>query len=346
MKLAMRWFGAEHDTIPLAHIRQVPGVVGVVTTLYGSLPGQVWERDAIRHMKAQVKVHGLEVCGIESVNVHDAIKAGLPERDMYIDRYIQTLEHLGEGVLEGRADAVADAVDGDAVDAVAGDTGAAEQAGDAGSPWSGVSPWEAENAGDGQDVVLARARTICDAAAAVGVTVTFEATDHADVDRMLTVVRELRPAIPSVGVTVQAHLRRSEADCRELAAARARVRLAPGTGVAPPALVYGSRLDVDRSYVRCLRSLMAGGGYPMVATHDPRLIDLAGALAAQWSRAGDSYEYQLPHGVQSGIRARLLDAGERVRVRVPYGTAWYGYLLRRTAERPASAASILRRRGR
>jgi len=250
------------------------------------------------------------------------------------------------GVLEGRADAVADAVDGDAVDAVAGDTGAAEQAGDAGSPWSGVSPWEAENAGDGQDVVLARARTICDAAAAVGVTVTFEATDHADVDRMLTVVRELRPAIPSVGVTVQAHLRRSEADCRELAAARARVRLAPGTGVAPPALVYGSRLDVDRSYVRCLRSLMAGGGYPMVATHDPRLIDLAGALAAQWSRAGDSYEYQLPHGVQSGIRARLLDAGERVRVRVPYGTAWYGYLLRRTAERPASAASILRRRGR
>ena len=96
MKLAMRWFGAEHDTIPLAHIRQVPGVVGVVTTLYGSLPGQVWERDAIRHMKAQVKVHGLEVCGIESVNVHDAIKAGLPERDMYIDRYIRTLEHLGE----------------------------------------------------------------------------------------------------------------------------------------------------------------------------------------------------------------------------------------------------------
>lgn len=96
MKLAMRWFGAQHDTVPLAYIRQVPGVKGVVTTLYGTLPGEVWPREAIRDMKAQVQAHGLEVCGIESVNVHDAIKAGLPERDLYIERYIQTLKHLGE----------------------------------------------------------------------------------------------------------------------------------------------------------------------------------------------------------------------------------------------------------
>ena len=96
MKLGMRWFGTGYDTVPLKYIRQVPGVKGVITTLYGTLPGDVWEREAIRALKAEVEAAGLQVLGIESVNVHDAIKAGLPERDMYIERYIETLGHLGE----------------------------------------------------------------------------------------------------------------------------------------------------------------------------------------------------------------------------------------------------------
>lgn len=95
MKLAMRWFGEKHDTIPLNYLRQVPGLTGVVTTLYGTLPGQVWERAAIREMKDKVEAQGLKVCGIESVNVHDAIKAGLPGRDQYIENYIETLARLG-----------------------------------------------------------------------------------------------------------------------------------------------------------------------------------------------------------------------------------------------------------
>lgn len=96
MKLGMRWFGPGYDTVPLAHIRQVPGLEGVITTLYGTLPGEVWQPEAIKALKDEVEASGLRVLGIESVNVHDAIKAGLPERDMYIDRYIQTLRHLGE----------------------------------------------------------------------------------------------------------------------------------------------------------------------------------------------------------------------------------------------------------
>ena len=96
MKLGMRWFGTGHDTVPLKYIRQVPGVEGVITTLYDTLPGEVWQREAIRALKDVVAASGLRVLGIESVNVHDAIKAGLDERDMYIDRYIQTLSRLGE----------------------------------------------------------------------------------------------------------------------------------------------------------------------------------------------------------------------------------------------------------
>jgi mannonate dehydratase len=96
MKMTLRWFGSEVDTIPLKYIRQIPGVAGVVTTLYDIPAGEVWSKERIRAMKAEVEKHGLEVSGIESVNIHDAIKAGLPERDHYIENYIQTLRHLGE----------------------------------------------------------------------------------------------------------------------------------------------------------------------------------------------------------------------------------------------------------
>ena len=96
MILSMRWFGPGHDTIPLRFQRQVPGLQGVVTTLYGSLPGEVWEAAAIRRLKEEVASAGLAITGIESLNVHDAIKAGLKERDHYIDNYITSLSRLGE----------------------------------------------------------------------------------------------------------------------------------------------------------------------------------------------------------------------------------------------------------
>ncbi len=95
MKMALRWFGEAYDTVKLWQIRQIPGVQGVVTTLYGAKPGEVWEAEPIRRIKAQVEEAGLSVLGIESVNIHDAIKAGGPDRDRYIDRYIQTIEMLG-----------------------------------------------------------------------------------------------------------------------------------------------------------------------------------------------------------------------------------------------------------
>jgi mannonate dehydratase len=96
MQMTMRWFGAAYDTVTLAQIRQVPGVTGVVTTLYGKLPGEVWERETITALKEEVAAAGLGIAGIESVNIHDSIKTGAPERDQYIDRYITTLEMLGQ----------------------------------------------------------------------------------------------------------------------------------------------------------------------------------------------------------------------------------------------------------
>ena len=96
MEMTLRWYGSEFDTVTLKQIRQIPGVTGVITTLYDTAPGEVWSRERIKEMKDEVEKSGLHVSGIESVNVHDAIKVGTSDRDKYIDNYIETLENLGK----------------------------------------------------------------------------------------------------------------------------------------------------------------------------------------------------------------------------------------------------------
>ena len=95
MEMTLRWYGAAHDTVTLQQIRQIPGVTGVITTLYDTAPGEVWSRERIRAMKKEVESAGLHVSGIESVNVHESIKTGAQERETYIQHYCKTLEHLG-----------------------------------------------------------------------------------------------------------------------------------------------------------------------------------------------------------------------------------------------------------
>ena len=96
MEMTLRWYGSQFDTVTLEQIRQIPGVTGVITTLYDTVPGEVWSRERIRALKEEVEAAGLHISGIESVNVHDAIKAGTADRDRYIDNYIETLENLGK----------------------------------------------------------------------------------------------------------------------------------------------------------------------------------------------------------------------------------------------------------
>ena len=99
MKMSFRWFGEAYDSVKLWQIRQIPGMVGVISTLYGTMPGEEWELSEIQNLKKQVEDAGLSLLGIESVNIHDAIKVGSPERDRYIDNYIRTLAKLGgEGI--------------------------------------------------------------------------------------------------------------------------------------------------------------------------------------------------------------------------------------------------------
>ena len=195
---------------------------------------------------------------------------------------------------------------------------------------------------DGERIALDHARQICAAAREAGVQVTLDMEDHTTTDSTLEILRALRADFPGTGVALQACLRRTEADCRDLAGPGSRVRLVKGAYAEPASVAYRTKHEVDRAYVRCLRVLMAGSGYPMVATHDDRLITIAESLAARHGRGRDGYEFQMLYGVRPGRQRELAASGRTVRIYVPYGTDWYGYFMRRLAERPANVAFFLR----
>ena len=194
----------------------------------------------------------------------------------------------------------------------------------------------------GAKLSLENARTICQAARNVGTTVTLDMEDHTTTDQTLATLRELRKDYPETGAVIQAYLHRTEADARALAFEGSRVRLCKGAYKEPETVAFQDRLEVDKSYVRCLKVLMAGQGYPMVASHDPRIIEIASALATRNDRAHGSYEFQMLYGIRPEEQKRLAADGEKVRVYVPYGQEWYGYLMRRLAERPSNLTFFAR----
>jgi proline dehydrogenase len=193
---------------------------------------------------------------------------------------------------------------------------------------------------DGEKIALENARRICSAAGAAGTTVTLDMEDHTTTDSTLGVLRELRADFPWVGAVLQAYLHRTEQDCRDLAHAGSRVRLCKGAYSEPASVAFQDRTEVDLSYVRCLKVLMAGEGYPMVASHDPRLVSIAADLAAH--RDPGSHEFQMLYGIRADEQRRIAARGDRMRVYVPYGGEWYGYFMRRLAERPANVGFFLR----
>jgi proline dehydrogenase len=195
---------------------------------------------------------------------------------------------------------------------------------------------------DGQRIALDNVRAVCEAAREAGTTVTLDMEDHTTVDSTLEVLIDARVDFPWLGAVLQSCLRRTEQDCRDLAYAGSRVRLVKGAYAEPASVAYPSKSDVDGAYLRCLRILMKGPGYPMVATHDAEMIGATLCFAAEQARPADTYEYQMLYGVCAAEQQRLVDSGSQVRVYVPYGADWYGYFMRRLAERPANVAFFLR----
>ncbi|KAF4405889.1 proline dehydrogenase family protein [Streptomyces lycii] len=194
----------------------------------------------------------------------------------------------------------------------------------------------------GHDVALANVTPVVEAAAAAGTTVTLDMEDHTTADSTLAVLAELRRSHPQTGAVLQSYLFRTEDDCRALAGEGSRVRLVKGAYKEPASVAFQDKHEVDRAYVRCLGILMAGRGHPMIGSHDPRMVAIAQELARRTGRKPGDYEFQMLYGIREAEQRRLADEGHRMRVYVPYGTDWYGYFMRRLAERPANLAFFLR----
>ncbi|MZF85829.1 proline dehydrogenase family protein [Streptomyces sp. SID5643] len=189
---------------------------------------------------------------------------------------------------------------------------------------------------DGHELALKNVRPVVEAAAEIGTTVTLDAEDHTTLDSMFAIHEELRKDFPQTGCVIQAYLFRTEGDARRLAASGSRVRLVKGAYKEPASVAHQDKHEIDRAYVRVLRTLMAGEGYPMIGSHDPRLIAIGQELAHQAGRKLDEYEFQMLYGIRSDEHLRLAAEGHRMRVYTAYGTDWYGYFMRRLAEKPAN----------
>ncbi|CAL9585172.1 proline dehydrogenase family protein [Streptomyces sp. enrichment culture] len=188
----------------------------------------------------------------------------------------------------------------------------------------------------GHELALKNVRPVVEAAAEIGTTVTLDAEDHTTLDSMFAIHEELRKDFPQTGCVIQAYLFRTEDDARRLAASGSRVRLVKGAYKEPASVAYQDEHEIDRAYVRILRTLMEGEGYPMIGSHDPRLIAIAQELAHRAGRKPGDYEFQMLYGIRAEEHLRLAAEGHRMRVYTAYGTDWYGYFMRRLAEKPAN----------
>nr|WP_202420163.1 proline dehydrogenase family protein [Actinomadura rayongensis] len=248
-----------------------------------------------------------------------------------------TLDHLGEDTTDlARACAVRDAY------LLLFDRLAAEGLADGAEASVKLSALGQALPGDGASVALDNALAVASAADRCGMTVTLDMEDHTTVDSTLGILGKIRADFPATGVALQAMLRRTEGDLRDLVHEGSRVRLVKGAYAEPASVAYQAKGEVDRAYVRALRLLMDGAGYPMVASHDPRMIAVATGLAARAGRSAGDHEFQMLYGIRVGEQRRLAASGATMRVYVPYGADWYGYFMRRLAERPANLAFFLR----
>ena len=193
---------------------------------------------------------------------------------------------------------------------------------------------------DGPALALAHAREVADAAAAAAATITLDAGRVEHVDDVLAAGLELRQHHGDVGITVQAKLHRTATDLAGLIDPGSRVRLVKGAFPASAADAHQSRHQIDRSFVRLLRTLMESAAYPMVATHDPRMVSINHDLVRRNERGRDDYEFQMLMGMRPLEHRRLVDTGRRLRVYLPYGRDWYPYLVHRINDHPGVLSLI------
>ncbi len=172
--------------------------------------------------------------------------------------------------------------------------------------------------------------------------VRIDMEDHTCTDDTLGIFSRLRSEFTNVGIVVQAYLKRTESDVRELLKLGATFRLCKGIYIEPPEIAFRDRRAVQENYLSLLDLMFSQKAYVGIATHDSVLIDGAKKLITKHGLSRSDYEFQMLYGVRNDLRDSLLAEGHRLRIYVPYGEHWYKYSIRRFKENPEVAGYVVK----
>lgn len=161
-------------------------------------------------------------------------------------------------------------------------------------------------------------------------------------DRTIQIVKQARAETESVGTVIQAYLRRSEQDIRDLLGIGCRIRLVKGAYKEPSQIAFPGKKEVDANFIKLMKILLPSGVYNAIATHDPKMIEATIRFAAERDITKDKFEFQMLYGIRTDLQSRLVRQGYRVRVYIPFGKDWFPYFMRRLAERPANLLFFVR----
>jgi proline dehydrogenase len=195
----------------------------------------------------------------------------------------------------------------------------------------------------GEDVAYENVRRVVARAQDRATFIRIDMEQSSYVDATLRIYRRLREAgLDAVGTVLQSYLYRSEDDLESLLPLQPNLRLVKGAYLEPQEVAYPKKPDVDAAYVRMLETMLRGGGYTAIATHDEQIIEHAIRFAGEHAVPNDTFEFQMLYGVRPQLQLDLVQRGYKVRVATPYGPEWYPYLMRRLGERPANALFLVR----
>ncbi len=192
------------------------------------------------------------------------------------------------------------------------------------------------------EVVMNNMRRILDVAKENNVFVTIDMEDYSRCGKTIEIFKELRKEFDNVGTVIQAYLYRTVKDIEDLDEYHPNLRLVKGAYKESPEVAFPEKKDVDENFKKIIKMHMLNGNYTAVASHDEAIIQYTKELVKEHNISHNQFEFQMLYGIRTERQEELVKEGYTMRVYVPYGTDWYGYFMRRLAERPANVAFVLK----
>jgi proline dehydrogenase len=192
------------------------------------------------------------------------------------------------------------------------------------------------------DLVMEHMELILSKAKESGITVTIDMEDSSRCHAILEIYKTLRQKYENLGTVIQSYLYRSEKDVDDLKHFSPYLRLVKGAYKESGKVAFPEKQMVDENLKHLIKKQLLNGHYTAIASHDEAMIDYTIGLVKEHNIPDDRFEFQMLYGMRNQLQSDLVKKGYKVRIYLPYGEDWYGYFMRRLAERPANVAFALK----